>query len=77
MKKTTLHVANFKIRHITDGGSLYGVDMTSGEQVFIGSHIINRDYDIGDVVRCACEDNFKSDDTHWYALLVEPVYDCD
>ena len=71
-----LHVANFRIRHISEGGSAFAVDMTSGEQVFIGKHLIE-DFDVkvGDLLRCACEENYKSDESHWYALVVEPIWE--
>ena len=73
--KNTLHIAEFRIRHISEGGSAYAVDMETGEQVFIGSHILSKydDLEIGDLLRCACEENFKPDSSHWYALVAELI----
>ena len=71
-----LHVANFRIRHISDGGSAFGVDMGTGEQVFVGQHLL-KDIELepGDMLRCACEANYKSDEASWYALVVEPIWE--
>ena len=70
-----LHIAEFRIRHISEGGSAYAVDMETGEQAFIGSHVLAKytDLEIGDLLRCACEENFKTDSTEWYALVVELI----
>ena len=74
--KNTLHVADFRIRHVSAGGSAYAVNMANGEQVFIGSHLLMESNPVvGDLFRCACEENTKDSDVHWYALVVEPVWE--
>jgi hypothetical protein len=70
-----LHVANFRVRHITDSGAAFAVDMNTGEQVFCNPGVCEgHNLQFGDLIRAACERNAKSD-TEWYALIVEPIWE--
>ena len=64
----------FKVRHISRGGSAYGTNMDTGEEVFINSSLVaGEDMQVGDYIKAMVVINEKSDDIKWYARVIEIV----
>ena len=67
-------IKEYRIRHITAEGGAYGVNMITGDEVFINPGLIDRmEIEMGDLVRAAVVPNTKSDKVCDYAQMVEAL----
>ena len=67
-------IKEYRIRHITAEGAAYGVNMETGDEVFINPGLIDRmQIEMGDLVRAAVIPNVKSEEVKDYAQMVEAL----
>ena len=67
-------IKEYRVRFVAPEGAAYGINMDTGEEVFINSAITTRmGLELGDLIRAAVVPNNKSENVADYALMAEAL----